>query len=418
LSKVSRAARVAGACLAAAMMLVAPLSQAKTTLKVWAIPWSESAHAAFEGMIADYTAQHPDIDVKLETRGIDEHKTALRVAINSGQGPDLYYMWGGLGLGGEFVAAGASFPLDQSYAKFKWDDRFSPAALTDSRRYAGGRQGVPFLIHGEGLYYNKALFAKAGIKQAPQTYDELVADAEKLKAVHIPALVFGGSVNWHLMRLMDVLLETKCGAVKHDALMNLKADWSTEPCASASFVELKRWSDNYMLKPFMGLADDQAQGLFYAGRAAMALEGDWFVQMIKAHTDLSNFGLFLFPTGTQRLYFFSEYFYVSSKSPNKDAAIDFLNFITSPAEQQKNLGKFSSTSVVKGLDYKSDMLELDNTWRQILANSKDTYANGDQAFPLDVTTEYWRIINQVASDNMEPPAAAKAMQTFIANRKH
>jgi raffinose/stachyose/melibiose transport system substrate-binding protein len=118
------------------------------------------------------------------------------------------------------------------------------------------------------------------------------------------------------------------------------------------------------------------------------------------------------------LYFFSEYFYVASKSPNKEAAKDFLNFITSPEEQQKYLGKFSSISVVKNVDYKSDPVELNKQWRQIFADSKDTYANGDQAFPLDVTTEYWRIINQVASDAMQPADAAKGMQTFIANRKH
>jgi raffinose/stachyose/melibiose transport system substrate-binding protein len=42
--------------------------------------------------------------------------------------------------------------------------------------------------------------------------------------------------------------------------------------------------------------------------------------------------------------------------------------------------------------------------------------NGDQAFPLDVTTEYFRVINEVASGNLEPAAAAAAMQTFIGNR--
>jgi raffinose/stachyose/melibiose transport system substrate-binding protein len=413
-----KAARWVGALAAAALLSAGSLAQAKTTLSVWTIPWSADGRTAFQGMISDYTAKHPDVDIKWETRGIDEHKTALRVAMSSGQGPDLYYMWGGFGLGGEFVQAGASAPLDQDYGKYKWDDRFSEAALSDSKRYPGGRQGVPFVMHGEGLYYNKALFAKAGITKPPASYDELVADAEKLKAAHIPAIVFGGSVNWHLMRLMDEILEAKCGAAKHDELTGMKANWATESCAQASFVELKRWSDNYMLKPFMGLADDQAQGLFYAGRTAMALEGDWFVDMIKTHTDISNFGLFLFPTGTHRLYFFSEYFYVSAKSPRKDAAVDFLNFITSPEEQQKYLGKFSSISVVKGIDYKNDPTELGKQWRQIFADTKDTFENGDQAFPLDVTTEYWRIINQVASDAMQPADAAKAMQTFIANRKH
>jgi raffinose/stachyose/melibiose transport system substrate-binding protein len=123
------------------------------------------------------------------------------------------------------------------------------------------------------------------------------------------------------------------------------------------------------------------------------------------------------PTATDRLYFVSEYFYINSKSQHQDAAAEFLDFITSPEEQQKYLGSFSSISVAKGVDYSSDHVELDRTWRDIFSNVSATYANGDQAFPLDVTTEYWRVINKVATDDMSPAEAVKAMQTFVSNRK-
>ena len=35
---------------------------------------------------------------------------------------------------------------------------------------------------------------------------------------------------------------------------------------------------------------------------------------------------------------------------------------------------------------------------------------------IDVTTEYFRVINEVATGNVEPAAAADAMATFISNR--
>ena len=44
------------------------------------------------------------------------------------------------------------------------------------------------------------------------------------------------------------------------------------------------------------------------------------------------------------------------------------------------------------------------------------YMNGDQAFPLDVTTEYFRVINDVASGNIEPAEAGKQLQSFIEGR--
>jgi raffinose/stachyose/melibiose transport system substrate-binding protein len=414
---ISRVRRLVAGCAVLPLALSLPAA-AEPTLKVWTIPWDDVAMTAFKGMVDDYKAAHPGADIAVESRGIDEHKAAMRVAANSGAGPDIYYMWAGLGLGGDFVNAGISAPLDAAYTRYKWDDRFLPAALNDSRRYKGQRHGVPFLLHGEGLYYNKALFKRAGIAAPPASYEELLADAAKLKAAGIPSLIFGGSVNWHLMRLMDELLETKCGADKHDALTAMQADWSKEPCATQSFAELKRWTDTFLLKPFMGLADDQAQGLFYAGRVAMALEGDWFVHMIQAHADIDNFGLFLFPTGTDRLYSFSEYFYVNAHSPNQEAATAFLDFVTSPAEQQKYLGKFGTISVDKEIDYSKQTLALDKQWNRILTTASKTFVNGDQAFPVAATTEYWRIINQVASDALQPEQAAQEMQRFIANQHH
>ena len=386
------------------------------TLKVWTIPWSENAMAAFKGMAADFHATHPGTTVTVESRGIDEHKAAMRVSVNSGTGPDLYYMWGGLGLGGEFVNAGASAPLDAAYAKYGWDARFVPAALIDTRRYKGERHGVPFVIHGQGFYYNKALFGKAGITAPPATYDALVVDARKLKAAGIAPIVFGGSVNWHLMRMMDVLLETACGSATHDALTGMKANWATTPCATQAFDQLKLWTSQFTLRPFMGLADDQAQGLFYAGRSAMILEGDWFVGMLQAHDAAAGTGLFLPPTGTDRLYFFSEDFYVDSKSATKAADEAFLDFITSPKEQQKHLGTFSAVSVDRDIDYSKLTEPLDVQWRGVLDHATATYANGDQAFPLDVTTEYWRVINHVAEGTMQPAAAAADMQAFIGRR--
>jgi raffinose/stachyose/melibiose transport system substrate-binding protein len=326
-------------------------------------------------------------------------------------------MWGGLGLGGEFVLAGASAPLDAAYAKYHWDQRFVPAALIDTKRYKGQRHGVPFLIHAQGFYFNQALFKKAGIAGAPATYDELVADARKLKAAGIPAIVFGGSVNWHLMRLMDVILEAECGAKTHDALTSMTASWAATPCAAASFGQLKLWTSEFTLQPFMGLADDQAQGLFYAGRTAMALEGDWFVSMLRDH-DVDGIGFFQPPTGTHRLYFFSEQLYVGARSAHKDEDEQFLDFITSPAEQQKYVGKMSAVSVDRGIDYGKLDDPLDVALRAALSSSDATYANGDQAFPLDVTTEYWRVINLVAEGTMEPAAAAADMQDFIARRHH
>lgn len=404
-----------GAALLGAATICATAGVQAQEINFWTINFSnQAANKALESIAQEFEAKHPGVDVVFTQRAVDEHKTALRVAAGSDTGPDIYFSWAGLGLGGEYVQAGMSAPLDDYYKKYNWKDELLPTAAAFADDFAEGMHGVPFTFKGEALYYNKTLFEKAGITKEPETYEELLAAAGALKEQGIPAITFGGTVNWHVMRLMDVILETKCGAQTHDDLMAMKANWSTTPCAADSFAELKTWSDNYFLKPFMGISQQQSFSLFVAGRAAMMLEGNWLVQQLSEASDLNNYGLFPFPTGTKRLYGFAEYNYVSSKSKNPDLAAEFLDYFISTDVQQRYLGTMATSSINSKVKYENQR-PLEVEWTEIFGAYDQMFVNGDQAFPGNVTTEYFRVINEVASDNMEPKAAADALQSFIDN---
>ncbi|MBK0023836.1 extracellular solute-binding protein [Ochrobactrum sp. S46] len=386
-------------------------------LTIWTLNFdNNAANVALKKVATDFEVANPDVQVEIVQRAIDEHKTALRVAAGSNRGPDIYFSWAGLGLGGEYVKAGLSLPLDKYYTEYKWNDDLLPASAAFADLYPGGKHGVPFTFKGEGVYYNKKLFEQAGITEEPKTYDELLAAAQKLKDAGIPAFTFGGSVNWHVMRLMDVILETKCGAEKHDALKAMQADWAVEPCAKDAFEEFGKWTKDYTLQPFMGIDNKQSYSLFTAGRAAMMLEGDWLVSQLNGTgVNLDDYGIFTFPTDTGRLYGFGEYNYISSKSKNPDIAAKFLDYFLSTDVQQDLVGQISAVSVNKNVKYQNQK-PLEAEWLDIFNKYSNVYMNGDQAFPLDVTTEYFRVINSVAAGDMTSDDAAKQMQTFITAR--
>jgi raffinose/stachyose/melibiose transport system substrate-binding protein len=405
------------AIVSAAAILGAGAAAHAQEIKFWTLSFDNPDIAkTFQSIIKDFEAANPGVTVKLENRGTDEHKSALRVAGGSDQAPDIYFMWGGLGLGGEFVKSGLALPMDKYYAQYKWDDAFIDPALAFSKQYPGGRYGLPFTFRGEAIYYNKALFEKAGITSLPTTYDELLADADKLAKAGIPAFTFGGTVNWHVMRLMDEILEVECGPEKHDALMAMKLNWADEPCATKSFEELHKWTSKYVLKPFMGIDQQQSFNLFLAGRAAMMLEGNWLVGQLRNANKLADYGLFSFP-GASRLYGFAEYDYISTKSKNPDIAAKFLDYLESTPVQQANVELFGGPANVNKNVKSSSTDPLDLAWGKIFGQFHDVFVNSDQAFPLDVTTEYFRVINEVASDHLDPKAAAGELQKFIASRK-
>ncbi len=83
--------------------------------------------------------------------------------------------------------------------------------------------------------------------------------------------------------------------------------------------------------------------------------------------------------------------------------------------QQTYAGVFGSVSINSNVTY-TEVSPLQQVWFDIFAQYSEVFVNGDQAFPLDVTTEYFRVINEVASGNLDAAGAAAAMQTFIAAR--
>lgn len=89
-----------------------------------------------------------------------------------------------------------------SYAKDKLlysaDEVLSPAVRSDlldafvkSGSYEGKMYGMPDLSSARAMFYNKDLFAKAGIAAAPKTWEEFVADAKKIQALGDGVIGYG-----------------------------------------------------------------------------------------------------------------------------------------------------------------------------------------------------------------------------------
>lgn len=88
-------------------------------IDVWTLNFSsERANEAIATIASDFEAANPGVDIVITMHGVDELKTALRVAAGSSSGPDIFFSWAGLGLGGEYVAAGMSKPMDACYEQY------------------------------------------------------------------------------------------------------------------------------------------------------------------------------------------------------------------------------------------------------------------------------------------------------------
>ena len=86
-----------------------------------------------------------------------------------------------------------------------WKDTINPGALgiypLDGKQY-----GVPWDVGMVGFWYNKDLFAKAGITAPPATWDDFLADVAKLKASGVTPLAIAGKDKWPSMHLWTYLV--------------------------------------------------------------------------------------------------------------------------------------------------------------------------------------------------------------------
>lgn len=387
-----------------------------TTITQWGLTLSEAGKAQLDELTSEFESANPDINIEFVEKGTDQIKSSLAQAVGTKAAPDFYSYWSGLGLGGTLVELGASLDLTKYYEQYGWDDRFTDAALSSVTQY-GGHHGVPAVANTEAIVYNTELFDKAGINSIPTTYEELLDAAEKLKAAGITPIAFGGTVNWYVMRLLDNILETKCGAELNDALTGLRADWAEEPCVEESFAELKTWADKYFNEGWVSATDQQGQNVFIQGEAAMLLEGDWIgVTLDAAEFPADKLGVFAFPTGTSRIYGLQNATYVSASTEHPEEVARYLDWLTSPEIQTKYAASLSGgVPVVKGVEPADNGSGITDDFIAVTEAAAGQFQNNDQTLPSNVVTEYWRLMNGVATGSIPASEAGNLMQDFISN---
>ncbi|MEU6646859.1 ABC transporter substrate-binding protein [Saccharomonospora sp. NPDC046836] len=374
---------------------------------------SETANEVIADLVEKFEAENPDIRVSVEQRSGDPHQDALRTVAGTDGAPDIFFMWTGLGQVGDIVDAGASLDLTSYYKELGWDEgMFSDSTLDTITQY-GGHHGVPWQARAQGLFYNNMLFKQAGIDSPPETFDELIEDSKALLDAGITPFAFGGTVNWHVMRLLDNIMEATCGPETFDALRQLEANWSAEACVTESFDLLTEFAGNYLNKGFISISNTEAFGELFAGNAAMGIEGDPFNQLLRDNgQNEDDWRVVSFP-GVDRLYGFTTANYISATSEHPDEAMRFLEFLASEDPQRRITEVLGSRSVNLDALPEGDRSDLDKSWDTIIDEATGIFINSDQALPLNITTELWRVQNAVITGELQPSQAGAEMQRFI-----
>lgn len=297
--------------------------------------WAPDTVAKLEAAAATYSQSHPDTKITVRAVPFGDLLTTLRT---SGGGA------GGATIAGIYDAWLPDLARDQLVAavpdaiaadtKANW-----PAGVIGAASIGGVLYGIPNEIDVYALNYNKKLFAEAGIAEAPKTWDEFLAAAEKLTDKAKGRQGFGLINSWAagVLHPFSSLLVSNGGDLVVDGKPTLDSE-----AAKQTFELYEKLIESGYSDPAMATADANTTGpfldSFVSGKTGMIIMANWWESALKAGMgdEFANIATAPIPVGpsgdTARSISYSWMTVVNAKASAEEqaAAWDFLNWLNGP----------------------------------------------------------------------------------------
>ena len=196
----------------AATEFLLPLTVAAEPVVItwWHISTKDPALSSWQKMADDYMAAHENVKIEITVLENESFKTKLTTVMQSGEVPDVFQSWGQGGMI-EQVNAGLLKDISADLDANGGEWRNSLGAL-DAFAVDGKNYGVPWDMGAVTFWYNKDLFAQAGIEAVPTTWTEFLAACDKLKAAGIAPISVGEGDKWPGMHIWAYLVSRIGGA--------------------------------------------------------------------------------------------------------------------------------------------------------------------------------------------------------------
>lgn len=362
------------------------------TLEVWVPPLDDATEKNWGDLLKDWEKEN-DCKVNLTVIPWDKYEETYTTALNSGEGPDVGYMYNEMFP--TYIDAGAvedmsSYVTDEDKKEYKY---LSNGNMMDGQYGWPLVTGVPFV-----LYYNEDILNALGEK-APETWDDFARICQEATKDtdgdgKVDQYGFACGMNTSDIGAMQILnayyysvLWQNGGQVYNDDLKSV----SFADEAGKEAVTWLKGLTSYMNEDFMSLSwSDAFSNVFGAGKAAFGItrssqtdgttfaetypDLNWnFVTSLK-NKDFGTFGA-------------TDCLTLMSACEDKDLAMDFIKYVTGSEFMTAYHAKCPGAALTESEPYVGD-----EKMEKIYTEDKDKW-HGIQAGPCGT-----QILNQLAAD--------------------
>ena len=274
----------ATALTAVAALALAGCSDTKldgTTLTIWA---AQNSNTVPDSVVKGFEAA---TGAKVDVVTIpDPYEQSVQTKVATGDKPDLAF-W--QPTASQLTALNATTNL-QSLDGAPFIDAYTPE-LKDITGILNGTRYAALITTPavEGVYYNKEVFAKAGITQTPGNWDEFLADARQLKAAGVtPFFDFGGGTPWATQWWVQVQLADAAKDGLWDRVNENKEKF-TDPTIQGAIDTYQGLIQEGLFNADLKTATFEDQGpALLSGEAAMAVQVNSFFGQLQSLADTTE----------------------------------------------------------------------------------------------------------------------------------
>ncbi|WP_437735069.1 ABC transporter substrate-binding protein [Sorangium sp. So ce1335] len=387
---------------------------ASVTLTYWAsnqAPSVEDDEKVLQPELDKFEKQ-TGIKVKFEVIPWSDLLNRILGATTSGKGPDVLNI--GNSWSASLQATGALLPFDDAtLARIGGKDRFIPASMSATGAPGQPPASVPLYGLAYGLFYNKRLFADAGVEKPPSTWAELIAVAKKLtdpQSGRYGLAIMGASYseNAHFAFMF--------GRQHGASIFDGKQPRFDDPQMVSG---VKQYIDllgvHKVVNPSNAeyVNDTQILKDFAAGKAGMLMIQSYAAAAIEQNGLARDaYGVAPvplpdpLPANGKRVnsHVAGINIAVFEDSKNRDAALRFVEFMTSPEEQRILSAAFNSLPVVTAA-YADERFNTENiqVFQKVLAETAESMPM------IEETAQFETLVGTAMRDLLAEAASGKAV---------
>lgn len=357
-----------------------------TDITLWDGMTDGDGNTLMQALADGFAAEH-GIQVERVVMKMEDLRTTIKAAINSGEGPDVFSYEIGAGYLGVLANSGLAFDLTSYAADHGWDQLFMDNAIS-SCTFNGKLYGIGNELEALGVFYNRATFEKYGLKE-PETYEEFEEICATLKEKGELPIMVDDLDQWPGYHYESLWTNAFAGCDTMNEILALKQSFNQDKLAEGLDKLHEIVTNGWTIDAPLAMAHDDARKMFLSGKAAMYPTGTWEVATFGGEEGLGDdCGFFFLPspsgTETSGVFGLGGSFVVNAKSDKTFTAIKFMEYMFNEENVQKwyEASYMPATTNAKIENYQISSLFMD--WADSALNSEKQGNNLDVLMPTKV----------------------------------